>query len=97
MIEYPDGTEEWYLDYQLHRDDGPAIEFADGTKCWYQNGLKHRYDGPAIVDSSGAKLWFVNDEHITREVMAWLKQQNITLPMTESDLGMFIMKFVGNK
>ena len=95
MIEYPDGTKEWYLDYELHRLDGPAIEFADGSKYWYRNGLKHRLDGPAIEDSSGANFWFINDEHVSGKVIAWLEEQNITLPMSESELSMFILKFVG--
>ena len=35
---YPDGTKMWYLNGQLHREDGPAIEYADGSKAWYLNG-----------------------------------------------------------
>jgi hypothetical protein len=26
------GNREWYLDDQLHREDGPAVEGADGTR-----------------------------------------------------------------
>jgi hypothetical protein len=29
---------EWWLNDQLHREDGPAIEWADGTKSWWLNG-----------------------------------------------------------
>jgi len=32
-------TKFWYLDGQLHREDGPAVEHADGYKRWYLNGL----------------------------------------------------------
>lgn len=35
---YPGGTKIWYLNDQLHREDGPAIECANGTKEWYPNG-----------------------------------------------------------
>jgi hypothetical protein len=28
----------WYLNGELHREDGPAIERANGTKAWYLNG-----------------------------------------------------------
>ena len=43
MIEYTvkveaDGSKEWYLNHQLHREDGPAIESSNGSKEWYLNG-----------------------------------------------------------
>jgi hypothetical protein len=33
-----DGTKMWYLNGELHREDGPAVEYPDGTKRWYLNG-----------------------------------------------------------
>ena len=36
---YADGTKEWYLNGQLHREDGPAIERVDGYKSWWLNGV----------------------------------------------------------
>jgi len=35
---YADSTKEWYLNGELHREDGPAIEYANGYKSWYLNG-----------------------------------------------------------
>ena len=35
---YDDGSKFWYLNDQLHREDGPACEEADGTKWWYLKG-----------------------------------------------------------
>jgi len=32
------GSKYWYLNYKLHREDGPAIEYNDGDKYWYLNG-----------------------------------------------------------
>jgi len=32
------GDKFWFLNDELHREDGPAIEYADGTKLWYLNG-----------------------------------------------------------
>jgi hypothetical protein len=32
------GTKEWYLNGERHREDGPAIERAIGTKAWYLHG-----------------------------------------------------------
>ena len=35
---YANGNKWWYLNDQLHREDGPAVEWASGTKWWYLNG-----------------------------------------------------------
>ena len=59
---YDDGTKEWYLNGQRHREDGPAVEWTDGTKYWYLNGQLHREDGPAFEDSNGYKSWFLNGQ-----------------------------------
>jgi len=34
----PDGTEEWWLDGKLHREDGPAIINANGRQEWWLDG-----------------------------------------------------------
>jgi hypothetical protein len=52
------GTEIWYKNGKLHREDGPSIIYIDGTKEWYQNGKRHREDGPAFVLSGGYKSWY---------------------------------------
>ena len=52
----------WYLNDELHREDGPAVDFADGTKFWYLNGKRHREDGPAVEYADGTKCWYLNDE-----------------------------------
>ena len=33
----PYGNKYWYLEGELHREDGPAVEYPDGTKEWYLN------------------------------------------------------------
>ena len=43
MIEYTvkvfaNGDKLWYLNGELHREDGPAIEYCNGDKYWYLNG-----------------------------------------------------------
>ena len=42
MIEYRvtvDNDEtRWYLNGNLHREDGPAFEYQDGGKSWYLHG-----------------------------------------------------------
>ena len=34
------GTKEWWLNGELHREGGPAIEWANGNKVWYLNGVR---------------------------------------------------------
>jgi len=64
--EYVNGNRKWFLDNQLHREDGPAIERVDGSCEWFLNGLRHREDGPAIVNVDGSREfnrlreWFIN-------------------------------------
>jgi hypothetical protein len=57
---YPNGTKEWYLDGELHREDGPAFEKANGHKEWWLNGKLHREDGPAREYANGTKEWWLN-------------------------------------
>jgi N-acetylneuraminic acid mutarotase len=62
---YDDGDKEWYLNGNLHREDGPAIEYDNGDKYWYLNGKLHREDGPACEYSDeysddGDKEWYLN-------------------------------------
>jgi len=72
MIEYTvkvhvTGTKEWYLNGDLHREDGPAIEGTYGTKHWYINGKRHREDGPAVEYADGDKSWYLNGVQYTEE------------------------------
>ena len=50
-----DGTKFWYLNGELHREDGPAMEFVSGNKFWCLNGKLHREDGPAMEFANGTK------------------------------------------
>ena len=34
------GTNRWYINDQLHREDGPAFEGANGYNAWYLNGKR---------------------------------------------------------
>jgi hypothetical protein len=53
----------WYLNGNLHREDGPAIEHIDNksNKNYYEywiNGKKHRLGGPAIIHPSNTEIWY---------------------------------------
>ncbi len=60
-----DGTKMWYLNGELHREDGPAIEYPDGTKHWFLNGEYHCEDGPAVESADGEKRWYLNGKSVS--------------------------------
>jgi len=55
-----DTSQHWYLNGELHREDGPALIHANGLKEWYLNGKMHREDGPAMICANGTKQWWLN-------------------------------------
>ena len=64
---YPDGFKAWYLNDELHREDGPAVEHADGSKEWWLTDEVHREDGPAIEFADGTKFWYLNGISYTKQ------------------------------
>ena len=50
-IQFPDGTNIYITDGQLHRTDGPALETSDGTCYYFYDGQLHRENGPAICSA----------------------------------------------
>ena len=62
-----DGTKQWFLNGERHREDGPAIEYPSGSKWWYLNGKYHREDGPAIEYPNGEKQWYLNGKEVSWE------------------------------
>ena len=85
------GDKFWYLNGQLHREDGPAIEWEDGSKDWYLNDKLHREDGPAIECADGTKYWYLNDTWMTEE-----EHQQQTNPAKELTVAE-IEKLLGHK
>jgi (2Fe-2S) ferredoxin len=83
---YPDGRQAWFLNDNLHREDGPAVIYPDGTQYWCINGNIHREDGPAIVYPDGYQEWRLNGKHITKDVTNWANERNIDLNnMSDTD------------
>ena len=33
-----DGTKQWFLNGEPHREDGPAVDRSDGIKYWFLHG-----------------------------------------------------------
>ena len=60
VIEYPGGTRHWYLNGELHREDGPAKITRNDIQIWYNYGRIHREDGPAIKYPDGGEEWCIN-------------------------------------
>ena len=71
---FANGNKYWYLNYKLHRTDGPAIEYADGSKRWFLNGKPHRTDGPAVEYVDGSKEWWINGKEYTEEEFNQVKE-----------------------
>jgi hypothetical protein len=82
---YPNGTQSWWKDDELHREDGPAVIWPNGTQFWYINGKYHREDGPAIIRPDGTQYWYINDKEITNDITIWAKERNIDLNNMSDD------------
>ena len=67
------GNKKWFLNGELHREDGPAFEYANGRKEWWLNGYLHREDGPAVERRSGTKEWWLHDKLIHPETLVDLQ------------------------
>ncbi len=48
IVEYSDGSKEWYKDGKLHREDGPACEYTNGIKEYWINGEIQKVEWPEI-------------------------------------------------
>jgi antitoxin component YwqK of YwqJK toxin-antitoxin module len=94
---YKDGSiyrEEWRVNGEWHRLDGPAIicYYEDGSihwEQWFVNGKLHRLDGPSDIQynedgSIQYEHWFVNGIEIDDPL--WLKENNIISPLSDEDL-----------
>ena len=92
MIEYTvkvwnNGSKEWWLNGERHREDGPAVELADGTREWFLNGKRHCEDGPAIEWSNGSKEWYLNGKLVTKKYVMGLKVEELTIAEISERLG----------
>jgi hypothetical protein len=82
-----DGTQAWWLNGRLHREDGPAEIFPNGTQAWCIHGNKHRTDGPALIWADGRKTWWLNDQPYSFN--DWLA----SIPASEQERTFLILKW----
>ena len=84
----------WLVNYELHREDGPArIGYnADGSvssEGWRIDGKQHRADGPAYIgyNADGSVMyeeWYVEGRKLTRdEFVAWRRKRIIDAMIKE--------------
>jgi len=58
------GNTFYYVNDELHREDGPAAIYKSGTKSWWIEGKRHRIDGPAVIFDYGEKEWWYQGDLI---------------------------------
>ena len=58
-----DGTEIWFVNKRLHREDGPAIIYRDGCQEWWVNGIRHNQNGPAVIWARTEEWWVDGARH----------------------------------
>jgi hypothetical protein len=78
MITLSNGGRAWYINGQLHREDGPAIERPDGTRAWFAHGQLHRSDSPAVEYPDGTCEWYINGQQVdegTVKLMQFLQRK----------------------
>jgi len=56
------GTKEWWVGGERHREDGPAIA-AQLRQEWWLKGKRHREDGPAFISSVKKEWWLKGKRH----------------------------------
>jgi len=91
---WADGSQEWRINNQLHRTDGPAWIGSDGAEEWWVNGQPHRLDGPAVISADGDQEWFINGEDITVQVLTWQQQQGVVWPWDRQTQVLFQLTFL---
>jgi len=65
IVTNEEGTTIYYLDGEIHRENGPAMIRKDGTVAWVKHGGFHRENGPAVTNSNGTAEYWLNDRHLT--------------------------------
>ena len=65
------GTKRWFLNGNLHREDGPAVEYLGGLKYWYLHNKKAHPE--TLVDY-----------HLSRGTFCYYNEETQTLHFAET-------------
>lgn len=87
---FNNGTKEWFLNGERHREDGPAIELPGGAKKWFLNGKRHREDGPAVEYSNRDREWWLNGDKLTEGEFKARTQDTQTKELTTKEIEEFL-------
>ena len=49
------GSEVWYKDNKIHKENKPAMTLPNGSEIWYKDSKRHRINGPAVNAPMGLK------------------------------------------
>jgi hypothetical protein len=88
---YADGSQEWHVDGQLHRLDGPAVIHAHGSQRWHVDGQLHRLDGPAVIDADGSQEWWLHGKNMTDEIKSWMRSLGVACPWDDDVAAQFLL------
>lgn len=69
--------EAWYLDGELHREDGPAVVDQVGSQSWFLKGQRHREGGPARTSMYGEQYWYQNNKLHCQDGPSYLYVPNL--------------------
>lgn len=94
ILEYPNGTKEWYKEGNLHRDDEPAVEYSHGGKEWFKEGKRHKIDGPAVEYPIGYKEWWIDGENYSKEIFKTLTKTSIFLGKEKGKYNLEWLRFL---
>jgi len=63
-IECSNGTKEWFINENCHRNIDPSDEWPNRVKQWWFKGEYHRVGGSS---SSYSKWWFIDGKQYTKQ------------------------------
>jgi len=65
MVQDSDGTQRWYENDQLHRENGPAVIRPNGVQEWYWKGRRHRIGGVAFSNTEKIEGHYIQGRFIS--------------------------------
>jgi len=94
---------QWWVNGKLHREGGHAA-ITENYHKWYYHGELHRTNGPAAVlfgdimrtdkCNDDVQEWWIDGKYLDqKEIVKWIREDNIVIPFDEPTQMLFLMKF----